>query len=106
MIPGELHVIHGEIELNIGRKKSIVTVLNKGDRPIQVGSHFHFYEVNTALRFERIHAYGFRLNIPSGTAIRFESGQFRTVELVEYAGKRIVYGFCQTIMGKLDCNYE
>lgn len=102
MIPGELHIINGIIELNIGRKKNIITVMNIGDRPIQIGSHFHFYEVNVALQFDRISAYGCHLNIPSGTAVRFEPGQFRTVELVEYAGRRVVYGFCKAIMGELD----
>lgn len=106
MIPGELHIVNGIIELNIGRKKVIIIVINSGDRPIQISSHFHFYEVNCALKFDRTSVYGFRLNIPSGTAIRFEPGQFRTVELVEYAGARIVYGFCKAIMGKLDRNYE
>lgn len=101
MIPGELHIINGVIELNVGRKKTVVTVVNSGDRPIQIGSHFHFYEVNVALKFNRVSAYGFRLDIPSGTAIRFEPGQSRTVELVEYAGRRIVFGFCKAIMGKL-----
>lgn len=95
MIPGELHVMCGEITLNIGRKTMVVVVVNTGDRPIQIGSHFHFYEVNTALKFNRFNTFGFRLNIPSGTAIRFEPGQFRTVELVEYAGKRIIYGLCK-----------
>lgn len=104
MIPGELHIIHGTIILNIGRKNVVVVVKNNGDRPIQIGSHFHFYEVNVALKFNRIYAYGCRLNIPSGTAIRFEPGQSRTVELVEYSGNRIVYGFCKSIMGKLGCN--
>lgn len=102
MIPGELHIVHGTVELNTGRKTVVITVLNIGDRPIQIGSHFHFYEVNIALQFNRGSAYGFRLNIPSGTAVRFEPGQFRTVELVEYAGRRVVYGFCKVIMGKLD----
>lgn len=102
MIPGELHIEHGVIKLNIGRKTVIVTVINGGDRPIQVGSHFHFYEVNIALNFKRYYAYGYRLNIPSGMAVRFEPGQARTVELVEYVGKRIVYGFCKAVMGKLD----
>lgn len=101
MIPGEFHIIHGEIALNIGRKKILTTVINSGDRPIQIGSHFHFYEVNAALTFNRFNTRGFRLNIPAGTAIRFEPGQVRTVELVEYAGKRIVYGFSKAVMGKL-----
>lgn len=102
MIPGELHIVCGTIELNVGRKKISVAVLNSGDRPIQIGSHFHFYEVNFALKFNRNSTYGYRLNIPSGTAIRFEPSQYRTIELVEYVGKRIVYGFCKAVMGVLD----
>jgi urease subunit beta len=98
MIPGETITENGDIELNAGRKTITVTVANRGDRPIQVGSHFHFYEVNTALDFDREPARGFRLNITAGTAVRFEPGQQRTVELV---GDRIVYGFNARIMGKL-----
>jgi urease subunit beta len=101
MIPGELLVATGDIELNVGRKVVTVTVANTGDRPIQVGSHYHFYEVNDALVFAREQARGYRLNIASGTAVRFEPGQQRTVELVEYAGLREVYGFQGKIMGKL-----
>lgn len=101
MIPGENITEPGEIELNAGRKTVTLTVANRGDRPIQVGSHYHFYEVNTALDFDRQQARGFRLNIASGTAVRFEPGQQRTVELVELAGDRIVYGFNAGIMGKL-----
>jgi urease subunit beta len=101
MSPGEIITEAGEIELNAGRKRIKLTVANRGDRPIQVGSHFHFYEVNTALDFDREQARGFRLNITSGTAVRFEPGQQRTVELVELAGDRIVYGFNARIMGKL-----
>jgi urease subunit beta len=101
MSPGEIITEAGEIELNAGRKTITLTVANRGDRPIQVGSHFHFYEVNTALDFDREQARGFRLNITSGTAVRFEPGQERTVELVELAGDRIVYGFNARIMGKL-----
>jgi urease subunit beta len=101
MIPGELRVADGEIELNAGRLTVTITVANNGDRPIQIGSHYHFYEVNEALQFKREQARGFRLNIASGTAIRFEPGQHRTVELVEYAGAREVYGFQAKIMGKL-----
>jgi urease subunit beta len=101
MIPGELRVAAGEVELNAGRRTVTITVANNGDRPIQVGSHYHFYEVNEALQFEREQARGFRLNIASGTAVRFEPGQHRTVELVEYAGAREVYGFQGKIMGKL-----
>jgi len=101
MIPGELNVDDGEHVLNAGRKTVTVTVANTGDRPIQVGSHYHFYEVNPALSFERELARGFRLNITSGTAVRFEPGQQREVELVEYAGQRRVYGFRGDVMGPL-----
>jgi urease subunit beta len=101
MIPGEIITEAGEIQLNAGRKTISLTVANTGDRPIQVGSHFHFYEVNTALHFERDPSRGFRLNITAGTAVRFEPGQKRTVELVELAGDRIVYGFNAKVMGKL-----
>lgn len=101
MIPGEMKTQPGEIELNAGRKTVTVTVANTGDRPIQVGSHYHFFETNTALQFERQQAYGFRLNIPAGTAVRFEPGQERTVELVELSGDRVVYGFLGKVMGKL-----
>ncbi|MBV8330589.1 MAG: urease subunit beta [Verrucomicrobia bacterium] len=101
MRPGEIITEPGDIELNAGRKTVTLTVANRGDRPIQVGSHYHFYEVNTALDFDREQARGFRLNIASGTAVRFEPGQQRTVELVELAGDRIVYGFNARVMGKL-----
>ena len=101
MIPGELMAAPGEIEINVGRPTYQVTVSNTGDRPIQVGSHFHFFETNDALAFDRVSARGWRLNIPAGTAVRFEPGQQRTVELVELAGDRIVYGFNGKIMGKL-----
>ena len=101
MIPGEIITESGEIQLNAGRKTISLTVANTGDRPIQVGSHFHFYEVNPALHFERDLSRGFRLNITAGTAVRFEPGQKRTVELVELAGDRIVYGFNAKVMGKL-----
>lgn len=101
MIPGEIITGAGDLELNTGRKIVTLTVANTGDRPIQVGSHFHFYEVNSALHFERDQSRGFRLNITAGTAVRFEPGQKRTVELVELAGDRIVYGFNARIMGKL-----
>ena len=101
MIPGELMPADGEIELNVGRATVSVTVANTGDRPIQVGSHFHFHETNAALSFDREAARGFRLNIASGTAVRFEPGQSRTVELVALAGDRIVYGFNGKIMGAL-----
>lgn len=102
MIPGEVLVEAGEIELNAGRATVLITVANTGDRPIQVGSHFHFAETNDALRFDRQRARGFRLNIPAGTAVRFEPGQERTVELVSLGGARIVYGFAGRVMGPLD----
>lgn len=102
MIPGEMMIEEGEIELNASRKTKTVKVANSGDRPVQVGSHFHFFEVNSALNFDREAAYGMRLNIMSGTAVRFEPGQERTVELVELAGDRAVYGFNQKVMGKLN----
>ena len=101
MIPGEMKVAPGEIELNAGRKTVTVEVTNTGDRPIQVGSHYHFFETNEALGFERDKAYGFRLNIAAGTAVRFEPGQTRTVELVALAGDRKVYGFAGKVMGAL-----
>lgn len=102
MIPGELQVADGDIELNAGRTTISVSVANHGDRPIQVGSHYHFYEVNDFLVFEREPARGFRLDIAAGTAVRFEPGQSRTVHLVAYAGKREVYGFQGRVMGKLE----
>ncbi len=101
MIPGETIIEAGEIELNAGRRTKTIRVANTGDRPVQVGSHFHFFEVNSALNFDRQEAYGMRLNIMAGTAIRFEPGQERTVELVDLAGSRIVYGFNQKVMGPL-----
>ena len=101
MIPGERFIQDGEIELNAGRKTVTLTVANTGDRPIQVGSHYHFFETNDALRFERQKALGFRLNIAAGTAVRFEPGQSRTVELVALAGDRKVYGFQGKVMGAL-----
>ena len=101
MIPGEMNVAAGEIELNKGRQTVIVQVTNAGDRPVQVGSHSHFFETNDALQFDRKAAYGFRLNIAAGTAVRFEPGQARTVELVALAGERKVYGFAGKVMGKL-----
>jgi urease subunit gamma/beta len=103
VVPGELLVEPGpDTELNAGRARCTVDVSNTGDRPIQVGSHYHFFEVNPALVFERDKARGFRLDIPAGTAVRFEPGQSRTVELVAYAGERRVYGFRGQIMGELD----
>ena len=101
MIPGEMQVSDGDIELNAGRKTIEVTVANTGDRPIQVGSHYHFYETNPALVFDREPTKGFRLDIAAGTAVRFEPGQERSVTLVEFAGKKEVYGFRQEVMGKL-----
>jgi urease subunit beta len=102
MIPGEMLVEAGDIELNVGRATTTVKVANSGDRPIQVGSHFHFYETNPALKFDREAGYGMRLNIAAGTAVRFEPGQQRTVELVALAGERKVYGFNAKVMGALD----
>jgi urease subunit beta len=101
MIPGEIQVAAGDIELNKGRKPVSISVENTGDRPIQVGSHYHFFETNAALKFERKKAYGCRLNIAAGTAVRFEPGQARTVELIKLSGSRIVYGFTGKVMGKL-----
>jgi urease subunit beta len=102
MIPGEIVAAEGEIEINAGRPTLRVTVANTGDRPIQVGSHYHFHETNPALVFDREAARGFRLNIPAGTAVRFEPGQEREVELVAYAGRRRVYGFNARVMGELE----
>ena len=102
MIPGEYAIQKGELVLNEGREKITLSVANLGDRPIQVGSHYHFYETNSALEFGREAARGFRLNIPAGTAVRFEPGQTREVELVAYAGSREVYGFNAKVMGPLE----
>ena len=102
MIPGEILTAPGDIELNVGRPVLTVEVANTGDRPIQVGSHYHFYETNDALRFDREPTRGHRLDIPAGTAVRFEPGQSRTVDLVPYAGERRVYGFQGKVMGPLD----
>jgi urease subunit beta len=101
MIPGEMFIKDGEIELNRGRKTVLLTVTNSGDRPIQVGSHYHFFETNPALKFDRKKARGMRLDIAAGTAVRFEPGQTRDVTLVALTGKRAVYGFRQEIMGRL-----
>ncbi|WP_295849212.1 urease subunit beta [Tardiphaga sp.] len=101
MIPGELFIQDGEIELNAGRATVTLTVANSGDRPIQVGSHYHFFETNPGLKFDRAKARGMRLDIAAGTAVRFEPGQSRDVQLVELAGKREVYGFRGDVMGKL-----
>jgi urease subunit beta len=101
MIPGEIIVMDGELTLNAGRDTRRITVANTGDRPIQVGSHYHFYETNNALHFDRVRTRGYRLNIAAGTAIRFEPGQRRDVELVALSGDRVVYGFQGKIMGAL-----
>jgi urease subunit beta len=101
MIPGEIITVDGDIELNAGLPTVSVEVSNTGDRPVQVGSHYHFAETNPALAFDRAAARGHRLDIPAGTAVRFEPGQTRTVTLVPYQGKREVYGFRQAVMGKL-----
>jgi urease subunit beta len=101
MIPGEMKIEDGEIILNEGRETVTLDVANKGDRPIQVGSHYHFFETNDGLDFDRQKAYGFRLNIASGTAVRFEPGQTRTVTLVALSGDRKVYGFAGKVMGAL-----
>jgi len=101
MIPGEIFVEPGDIELNAGRAVIKIDVANTGDRPIQVGSHFHFFEVNEALKFDREQSRGYRLNIAAGTAVRFEPGQERSVELVQLGGDRVIYGFNAKIMGPL-----
>ena len=101
MIPGELLVQGGEIEINVGRRTLTLSVENTGDRPIQVGSHYHFFETNSSLRFDRESARGYRLDIPAGTAVRFEPGQARSVRLVEYGGLRRVFGFQGKIMGNI-----
>ena len=101
MIPGEFFIMDGDITLNAGRKTVTLTVANTGDRPIQVGSHYHFFETNPALKFERKKARGMRLDIAPGTAVRFEPGQTREVTLVALGGKRVVYGFRQDVMSKL-----
>jgi len=101
MIPGEMQIAAGDIELNVGRVTIDIEVANTGDRPIQVGSHYHFFETNDALAFNRDQAYGFRLNIAAGTAVRFEPGQTRTVQLVALSGNRVVYGFAGRVMGNL-----
>ena len=102
MIPGEMRTEDGDIEINVGRKTITLAIANTGDRPVQVGSHYHFFETNPALAFDRAKSRGFRLNIPAGTAVRFEPGQERTIELVAYAGDRKVYGFRGAVMGPLD----
>lgn len=102
MIPGEYAIQKGELDLNEGRKMIKLSVANQGDRPVQVGSHYHFYETNSALEFDREAARGFRLNIPAGTAVRFEPGQTREVQLVAFAGSRHVYGFNAKVMGPLE----
>ena len=102
MIPGEIAGEGGPIEINVGRPVTVLRVENAGDRPIQVGSHYHFFEVNPGLTFDRAQARGFRLDIPAGTAVRFEPGQTRTVDLVAYDGERVVQGFRGDVMGSLD----
>jgi len=102
MIPGEIITKDGEIILNAGRRSAKLSVTNTGDRPIQVGSHYHFFETNPALQFDRAKARGMRLDIAAGTAVRFEPGQSREVTLVAFAGEREIYGFRQSVMGKLD----
>jgi urease subunit beta len=101
MIPGEIETADGDIELNAGLARTTLTVANTGDRPVQVGSHYHFAETNPALKFDRAAARGQRLDIAAGTAVRFEPGQTRDVQLVALAGKRVVYGFRGDVMGKL-----
>lgn len=101
MIPGEMRIEEGDIELNAGRATTRLSVANTGDRPVQVGSHYHFAETNVALAFDRAAAHGYRLDIPAGTAVRFEPGQTRSVQLVALAGARRVYGFNGLVMGKL-----
>ena len=104
MVPGEMLTAEdeGDLELNVGRVRSTVTVVNTGDRPVQIGSHYHFFEVNDALQFDRGRAWGMRLDVPAGTAVRFEPGQERTVELVALSGARKVFGFQGVVMGALD----
>ena len=102
MIPGEIIPAEGEIEINAGCEAITLLVANTGDRPVQVGSHYHFYETNPGLRFDRAKARGYRLDIPAGTAVRFEPGQEREIRLVPFGGNRVVYGFRQDIMGALE----
>ncbi|MCX7087015.1 MAG: urease subunit beta [Methylococcales bacterium] len=104
MIPGEIITVDGDLELNVDRESLSVLVANSGDRPIQVGSHYHFFETNPALHFDRLATCGFRLDIPAGTAVRFEPGQQREVQLVAFAGLRRIYGFRQSVMGALEEN--
>ena len=106
MIPGEYQIKPGQIAINVGRETQRTIVENHGDRPIQVGSHYHFYEVNPALRFDRLAARGFRLNIAAGTAVRFEPGQKREVELVRVAGAQRIVGFRSEVMGALEADNE
>ncbi len=106
MIPGELKIQSGDIELNQGKETISIEVANTGDRPIQIGSHYHFFEVNNALTFDRQKAFGKRLDIPAGTAVRIEPGQYREVTLVDFTGYRSVYGFQGKVMGPLDNNKE
>lgn len=106
MIPGEIITADGDLEINAGREAIRLLIANSGDRPIQVGSHYHFYETNPALKFDRDKARGYRLDIPAGTAVRFEPGQQREVQLVPFAGLRRIYGFRGQIMGALEGNHE
>ncbi|KJV06769.1 urease subunit beta [Methylocucumis oryzae] len=106
MIPGEIIPASGDIELNQNLQTLVLMVANTGDRPIQVGSHYHFYETNPALHFERALALGFRLDIPAGTAVRFEPGQQREIQLVRYGGLQRVYGFRQAVMGELNAELK
>ena len=101
MIPGEIFTVAGDIEINAGARAITLKISNTGDRPIQVGSHYHFFETNPSLAFDRDKARGYRLNIPAGTAVRFEPGQTRDVSLVPISGSRTIYGFRQSVMGKL-----
>jgi urease beta subunit len=102
MIPGEYTIKQGEIEINVGRETSIVFVTNTGDRPVQVGSHFHFFEVNRQMKFEREKAYGMRLNIPAGTAVRFEPGEEKEVNLVSFGGTKKIFGFNNLVNGEIN----
>ncbi|MBU2568804.1 MAG: urease subunit beta [Gammaproteobacteria bacterium] len=106
MIPGEIITADGDLEINAGRETIRLLIANSGDRPIQVGSHYHFYETNPALKFDRDKARGYRLDIPAGTAVRFEPGQQREVQLVPFAGMRRIYGFRREIMGELEDSHE
>jgi urease beta subunit len=101
MIPGEYILVRGDIEINVGRKTATVQVINTGDRPVQIGSHFHFFEVNRQMKFDREKAYGMRLNIPAGTAVRFEPGEEKEVMLVEFGGNKRIFGFNNLVDGAI-----